>query len=199
MNTVRLALIVVFALCGAGAALGTVLSERRNPSFVAWTGSLAALWASGTVLCGGEFHSTLWTIRSLGMLSVSLDRLSAFFLFVAAVVVLASSIFSASYMKRYAGRYRLSTFTVWYLLLFASITWILLADDVLGFLPAWEAMSISSYLLVNFEHQHDGTSRAAYLMLAMGEAGFMAVEVILIDSNVSRGNNEGVMGCWSSP
>jgi len=193
MTNVGLALILVFGLCGAGALLGLIIPERRNPAWLAWAGSLAALSAlsaSGIVLCGGKFHGNLWTIRSLGTLSVSLDRLSAFFLLVAAIVVLASSIFSASYMKRYADHYRLSTFSAWYFLLFASITWILIADEVLGFLLAWEAMSILSYLLVNFEHQRDGTSQAGLLMLAMGEAGFVAVEVVLLFLAVRAGSLE---------
>jgi len=39
-------------------------------------------------------------------------------------------------------------------------------------------MSILSYLLVNFEHGRPETSRASYLMLAIGEAGFMAVVLV---------------------
>ena len=184
MGAVGLALTLVFALCAAGAVVGIIIPDRRNPAWLAWTGSLAALsalWASGIVLLtGGEFHAGLWTIRSIGTLTVSLNRLSAFFLFVAAVVVLASSIFSASYLKRYAGHYSLRSFSVWYFLLFASIAWILIASDVLGFLFAWEVMSLSSYLLVNFEYQREKTSQAGYLMLAMGEAGFLVVEVVLL-------------------
>ena len=93
-------------------------------------------------------------------------------------------------MKRYTGHYTLSTFTAWYLLLFASITWILIANEVLGFLLAWEAMSVLSYLLVNFEHQREDTSRAGYLMLAMGEAGFVVVEVVFLFLAVRAGSLE---------
>jgi hydrogenase-4 component B len=177
-------LVLVFALCGAGALAGIVVSERRIPTFLAWVGSLAAsvaLWVSADVLRSGRvFKGALWTIQPLGTLSVSLDRLSALFLFVAAVVVLASSVFSASYLKRYVRRYSLKALNAWYLLLFASIVLILIADDVLLFLLAWEAMSITSYLLVTFENEHDENSRAGYLMLAMGEAGFVAVAVALL-------------------
>lgn len=191
MSTVGLPLILLFALCGAGSALGWFVSERRNPRLLAWFGSLAALaalWASSVILLtGGTFQHRLWTIRSLGTLTIALDRLSAWFLLLGAVVVLASSIFSASYLKRYLGHYNLRAFSAGYLLLFASIAWILIADDVLGFLLAWEAMSILSYLLVNFEHQREGTSEAGYLMLAMGEAGFVAVEVILLFLAVRAG------------
>ncbi|MGA9883471.1 MAG: proton-conducting transporter membrane subunit [Candidatus Acidiferrales bacterium] len=191
MNPVGLALVFVFAFCGVGALLAFVVPERCTPALLAWAGSLAALGgmcSAGIVLHGGAFHAALWTIASLGTIGVSLDRLSALFLFVAAVVVLASSVFSASYMKRYAGHYKLSTFTAWYLLLFASITWILIANEVLGFLLAWEAMSILSYLLVNFEHQREDTNRAGYLMLAMGEAGFVVVEVVLLFLAASAGS-----------
>jgi hydrogenase-4 component B len=193
MNLVGLPLILVFALCGAGALLGMMIPERRNPTLTAVAGSLAAaaaLWAGGGVLCGGGFHGELWTIRSVGTLVVSLDRLSALFLVVAAVVILASSIFSASYLKRYAGHYSLRAFNAGYLLLIASIVWILIAGDALGFLLAWEAMSILSYLLVNFEHQREGTSHAAYLMLATGEAGFIAVEMVLLFLAVRAGSLE---------
>lgn len=66
--------------------------------------------------------------------------------------------------------------------------WILVAADVLGFLIAWELMSLASYMLVNFEHQHKATAQAGYLMLAMGEAGFLAVEVMLLFLAVRAGS-----------
>jgi hydrogenase-4 component B len=193
MNPVALALIVAFLFCGAGAALASMTPERRIPELLAWAGSLAALaalYAAAAVLRGGQFHGELWTIRTIGSLTVSLDQLSSIFLLAAALVVLASSIFSASYLQRYVGHYRLSVFAVWYLLLFASIVWILIANDVLGFLIAWEVMSTVSYLLVNFEQQREGTSQAGYLMLAMGEAGFMAAEVVLLFLAVRAGSLE---------
>jgi hydrogenase-4 component B len=184
MTVVGLAIALVFVFCSVGAAIGLVLPEKRIPLLLGWIGSLAALavlCASAIVLgSGAQFYARLWTIPSVASLSVSLDRLAAFFLFIAAIVILASSVFSAGYMKRYLGRYSLTAFNVWYLLLCASIVWILIAADILGFLIAWELMSLSSYMLVNFEHQHKGTPQAGYLMLAMGEAGFLAVEVMLL-------------------
>jgi hydrogenase-4 component B len=184
MSAVGSLLTLLFALCVAFAALGSIVPERWIPRLLAWVGSLAALLAlgaSGGVLWAGTpFHGKLWTIPSIGTLTVSLDRVSALFLFVAGVVILASSMFSASYLTRYLGHYALRTFNAWYLLLVASIVWVLAASDVLGFLLAWETMAISSYLLVNVEHQRQGTARAAYAMLASGEAGFVAVALVLL-------------------
>jgi formate hydrogenlyase subunit 3/multisubunit Na+/H+ antiporter MnhD subunit len=120
MGTNGMLLELIFALCGAGALLGIIIPDRRTPVLLAWAGSLASLltlWVSGSVLWSGQtVQSGLWTIRGLGRLTISLDRLSALFLFAAALVVLASSVFSAGYLKRYAGRYSLKTFNAWYLL-----------------------------------------------------------------------------------
>jgi len=177
-------LVLFFALCGAGALLGTIVPERRNPTLLAWVGSLAALvalWVSADVLRSGRvFQCELWTIQPLGTLRVSLDRLSALFLLVSGLVLLPSSVFSASYLQRYLGHYSLKALNAWYLLLFAAIMLILIADDALLFLLAWEVMSITSYLLVNFENKREENSNAGFLMLAMGEVGFVAVVVALL-------------------
>jgi hydrogenase-4 component B len=192
MNADGILLASVFALCGIGAVLALFVSNARNPMLLGGAGSLVSLLALGVsvdVLASGRsLHGQLWTIQPLGPLTVSLDRLSALFLAVAAGVVLASSIFSAGYLKRYGGRYSLKALSAWYLLLFASIVLILIADDLLLFLLGWEAMSILSYLLVNFEHERAETSRASYLMLAMGEAGFIAVALVLLFLAVHEGS-----------
>jgi hydrogenase-4 component B len=194
MDADGLLLASVFATCAAGALAGLVVPDRRNPALLAWAGALAALvamWASARVLWSGTaFNGRLWTIPPLGTLAVSLDRLSALFLFAAAVVVLASSVFSASYLQRYVGRYGLKSFAAWYLLLFASIVLILIADDALLFLLAWEAMSVLSYLLVTFEHRRAESSRAGFLMLAMGEAGFIAVALVFLFLGARAGSLE---------
>jgi hydrogenase-4 component B len=183
---------LIFAFCATGAFLGILIPQRRTPELLAWFGSASSvlcLWASGAVLWTGNiFQSSLWTIRGLGTLSVRLDRLSALFLLVSAVIVLASSIFSASYLKRYFSHYSLKALNVWYLLLFASIVLILIAGDALTFLLGWEAMSILSYLLVNFEYRRSESSRASYLMLAMSEGGFIAVALVFLFFSVKTGS-----------
>jgi hydrogenase-4 component B len=194
MSANGLMLLSVFVIFVAGGVLGTIIPDRRNPALLAWAGSLASLLTlcvSANVLWSGHpFQGELWTIRKLGTLMVSLDRLSALFLFLAAVVVLASSIFSLSYLKRYSGLYSLKALNAWFLLLFASIVLILIANDLLTFLLAWEIMSVSSYLLVNFECERDETSSASYLMLAMGEVGFVAVALVLLFLGTKAGSLE---------
>jgi hydrogenase-4 component B len=63
---------------------------------------------------------------------------------------------------------------------FASIVLILIAGDAISFLISWETMSIASYLLVNFECEREESSRAGFVMLAMSEAGTIAVAIAFL-------------------
>ncbi len=192
MSPIGLLLATALSVCVAGALAGIVVPSPRVPALSAWAGSLASvllLLAGGWILLEGQsFRADLWAIYGWGTLTLSLDRLSAFFLFVAGLVMLAVSIFSAGYLKRYVGRYSLKALNAWYLLLLASVALILVANDVLLFLAAWEAMTILSYLLVNFEHRREESSRAGYLLLAMSEAGFMAGVLALLFLSVHAGS-----------
>ncbi|MGA7578294.1 MAG: proton-conducting transporter membrane subunit [Desulfobaccales bacterium] len=167
-------------LCATGAILAATLPARRNPVVLAWIGSLASLallLLSGNILLSGHtFQIKLWQVFSLGQMLFRIDRLSALFMFSAATVFLPVSIFTAPYMnlKKYRGRYSRKSFGIYYHLLFASLVLLLAAGDVISFLLTWEAMSIFTYLLVNYEHQKEETTRSGYLMLSLGEAGTLA-------------------------
>lgn len=169
-----------------GAAMIVMLASPRNAAapIIASFGSLASviLASAGVlVLIGHEMLSLrLWSLPGLGPLSISVDRLSGFFLIVTAMVFLPVSLFSAGYAKRYANRYSLKAMGINYLALLASISLVESADSVVLFLLAWEAVAIFSYLLVNFEHEREKTRSAAYLFLAMAEAGTAAVVIAFV-------------------
>jgi hydrogenase-4 component B len=168
-------------LCAAGAVLAALLPRQANRVVLAWIGSLSSLailaMSGGVLLSGQVWQVDLWHIGSLGRMTLKMDRLSALFVFITGLVFLPVSIFSAPYMnlKKYAKRYSLKSFGIYYHLLLASIVLLLVAGDALSFLLTWEAMSIFSYLLVNYEHEKDETTYSGYLMLSLGEAGTIAV------------------------
>ena len=170
--------LVFFLMCVLGVLLAAFLPDRKNPPALAWVASLAAivlLWASGRALFDDQtIIFPLWQATAHLKLCLAMDRLSAFFLFVTGLVFLPVSIFSSAYLNRYAGSYSLKSFALFYHFLFASVVLTLMAGDVFLFLMAWEAMSILSYLLVSYEHEHEENTRSGFLMLAMGEAGTLA-------------------------
>ncbi len=186
-------LIAVLLLCGAGVVLPVVISQPRIPATLGFLGAAASvllLCFSGVSLFGGvSFHSTLWTIPSLATLELSLDRLSALFLFISGIVLLPASIFAWSHLSRYLNRYSLRSFCVSYFALFATLVLIPLSADALSFLMLWELMSILLYLLVGYEHDVDENAQSAYLMLAIGEAGtlLIAISFIILAASNSLG------------
>lgn len=172
-------LLIFFIACGLGVCTGGLLGKEKNAVYLSIIGSAASLvllMASGIVLLSGrEFSVTLWALPMFGKMMLGMDRLSALFLFITGMVFLPVSIFSAGYLERYVGRYSLKSFAVFYFLLFAAITLTLMAMDVFSFLIGWEAMSLMCYLLVNYEHEREGTPRSGMVMLLMGEAGTLTV------------------------
>jgi len=184
MNLEFILLATFLVLCCAGVLVAILAPDRRNPFALAWIGSLASvsiLWLSVDVLVSGHtLEIPLWTLPRLGMLTIAVGRLSALFLGTAGIVFLAASVFSVAYLRRYLGHYSLKWFGVLYHTLFASVVLILVAGDVLSFLLAWEVMAIASYLLVNYEHEHEENTQAGWLMLAMGEAGTLAAGIALL-------------------
>ena len=175
---------VFFLLCAIGAVGGVVVSERFKPFVVAAFGFVSAIVviAVSALLMVGDhsFHVELWSLMSLGVMQLGADRLSAFFLFVTGSVFLPVSIYSSTYLAKYRTHHSLAYFGVLYNALFASIVLVLIADDVISFLAAWEAMSIASYLLVTFEHRRAESSEAGFLMLAMSQAGTAVVVIAFL-------------------
>jgi hydrogenase-4 component B len=175
---------VFFALCGLGIVLSLAVPERCSPLIVAIVGAIASailcLAAADALLTRQVLAAQLGTSTLGTAVRVGLDPLSAVFLLAAAVVFLATSVFSAGYLKRYLGEYSLRAFAALYFGVLAAIAAVLVARDVVSFLIAWELMSIGSYLLVNFEHRQEQNIRAGYLMLAMGEAGALAAAIALL-------------------
>lgn len=186
--------IAFFLLCAGGAAVSFVVPKRSRPLALAALGTVSAalvLTAGVRLLVGNTtFHAELWPLLSLGVLTLAADRLTGLFLVVSGLVFLPVSIFSGVYLGKYLAHRNLRSFSVLYHGLCASIVLVLLADDVLSFLIAWELMSIASYLLVNYEYERPGSAQAGFVMLAMSEAGTIAVLIAFVLVAVAAGSSD---------
>ena len=106
-----------------------------------------------------------------------LDVLSGFFFSVVGLLVLAVSFYAPGYLQDYThAKIRelaaLGFFTGLFIL---GMLLVLLADDAFVFMIAWELMSVSSYFLVAYQHQHAANRRAAFLYLLMAHVGGLAI------------------------
>ena len=172
---------IFFALCGAGILLSLVAPASQRARLFALLGCFAAvalLCAGAKALFAGDtFDKALWSLPSLGIVTLRLDRLSAVFTLITGLVLFPASIFAASESNHRDGR----SFNVLMFGLYASIVLILIAGDALLFLLAWELMSILCYLLiVQGRDRGKDQAPAGYLLLALGEAGTIAAALAFL-------------------
>jgi hydrogenase-4 component B len=184
-SALGISIIVVLVSCVAGMLLSAAVGKKYAPMVVAVFGvisSVAFVFASAMALIAGKSYAvTLWNIDGFGQLSLRLDALSAVFLLAAGIVYFPVSLFIRDFIaRRLSAEFPAHRFGVLYFALMASVVLILTAGDALLFLLSWECMSILCYLLINFEQGPQSDKRAGYIMLAMSEAGFLAVVVAFL-------------------
>ena len=107
---------------------------------------------------------------------LNFDLLSSFFLAVIGIVTVAVSIFGPGYVRDYErGHYSQALLGIATGLFVAGMQLVVLADDTFAFMIAWELMSVSSYLLVAYEHHESANRRAAFIYLLMAQIGAVLI------------------------
>jgi len=179
MISVESLLITGLSLYLAGILITMFFPGKNSLRLFALFGGIGSLslFVCGTVvlLTDDSFHASWWFIPSIGALSVSIDRLAAFFLSVTALVAMPASIFASNRLQR--DKYTCPHLSAsLYLMLLISLVVIVIASNVFLFLVAWELMSVFIYLMITM----DGKERPGYLMLSIGESGTLAILVALL-------------------
>lgn len=152
------------------------LADNAVHLLLGLSGLLAVLAGGAALLNGGTSTGQLplglpwlhWHTR--------LDALSGFFLAVIGIAVLAASLYAPGYVRDFRhGKYSSAVLGLATALFVVGMELVLLADDAFSFVIAWELMSVSSYFLVAFQHEHAANRRAAFLYLLMAEVGAIAI------------------------
>ncbi len=146
-------------------------------------GSIFGCFLSLSVLSTGTvFHVDLQPTLPFGPLSVNVDALAAFFLGVISLLGAVVSMYSIGYSGEYAGRKSLSLLVVLYNLFLLSMSLVVIAGNAVLFLIVWELMSLTTFFLINFEHEQRASRRAAILYIVMTHIGtaFLIVMFLLL-------------------
>ena len=149
-----------------------------------------------SVISFGNIHYTIGQIPVIGLLELSVDALSAFFILIINLVALLSSIFGAVYMQKYTEKPALNLHFIAFNLLHISMLLVCMVQNLLPFMLVWEVMSLSSFLLVIFESEKDDVRKAGvsyfvqmhiciclimlgsfWLQSATGEMSFSALKI----------------------
>jgi hydrogenase-4 component B len=150
---------------------------------LAAAGSIAAMVCAVMAFLTGPqvFTASFFT----NYLSIRIDGLAAYFLGIIGLVGLMTSVYAVAYGREYFGR-RFKTMAVLYLMFLLSMVLVVTLSDIVGFIIAWEVMSVVSFLLVGHEYERPSSSRAAYIYLVMTHVGtaFIIIAFLLL-ANIS--------------
>jgi len=190
MNTLPVgptfALSVAAYLTGAFASLATWRQPalaRRVCCGTALAG--AALGGTAAVLSIAQGTPIRWSVPSgvpLFAYSFSYDALAAFFSLALAILTIAVSIYSFSYLKEFEGRRNIGFFGFLFHILLLALTITFVAANAFLFMITWEVMALAAYGLVTFYHENQETRQAGllYIIMAHIDAGCLLLGFALL-------------------
>ncbi len=191
-----LALAALAVLLAQASALASLLTQRR-PTLMRHLvmpllgASGAAALAGGLGALLGNQTATLSLPMGLPWLhwELRLDVLSGFFMALIGTVVIGVALYGPGYVREFEhGRDSLPALGGFTGIFVAGMMLVVLANDAYLFMVAWEVMSLSSYFLVAFQHEHAANRRAALLYLLMAHIGGLS---ILLGYGVLAGFGDG--------
>lgn len=173
----------VLALFAAGLVFSLLLINTRAYLARALAAYVPAFIASALLVAiavitmkGGEAVSfTLPSTFSFIPFSFRIDLLGSVFLFIIGVIGAVASLYGASYSRHYDNTYNTAYLGLVYNAFVASLALVVTANDALFFLIAWELMSLSSYLLIIFEHKKKENIEAGFFYFIMMHIGAAAI------------------------
>ncbi len=187
-----LALISILATCAAGALLAPSLCKAAG-SKAAWLLALVPALSllvlashTQTVLSGRAVVETWPWAKSLGLeLALRLDGLGLLFAGLISFIGVLVVLYSGAYLK---GHPQLGRFFASLMVFMGAMLGIALSDNILAIFVFWELTSISSYMLIGFDHKRDKARRAATQALLTTAMGGLALLVGLILLGLATGS-----------
>jgi hydrogenase-4 component B len=160
-------------------AIGSLILQKDDASANWWSGLVAVAGAIWGLILAISIISTGQSIAfSIGVpifplltLSLHIDLLAAFFIFIISLITLFCSIYGIGYVKHFYQKYNIGTLGFFYHLFILGMLLVVTASNGLFFLIAWEIMSVASYFLVTYDRDHQANVKAGLLYLVMTHVG----------------------------
>ena len=145
--------------------------------------SLAGCVLSLSVLLSGiSLHVEIPETLLFGPTAIHADRLSAVFLGVIALLAAPVSVYSFGYATDFLPRRNMGLMVFLYNAFLLSMAGVVVAGHAVLFLFVWECMSVTTFFLINYEHEDPAARRAAFLYVTMAHIGtaFLVIMFVLL-------------------
>ncbi len=135
--------------------------------------SAVTILAAASVLVSGQsLTGVLFAHAASGLVvDYAATPLSAWFLLVLGTLSAPIAIYSVGYLAHAVPPSRTAAVGVTFNVVLAAVNIVFVVDNVVGFLFAWEIMTLATAALVATEHESRASRRAAYLYLVMSHLG----------------------------
>lgn len=164
------------------AAIASLLCYKQESLAIKLSGSIGALAglagiaASMPILLSGEvIVKQIYSPFNFSDFIIRLDGLSAFMVLVISLLVVATAIYSLSYMKEYLGK---GAWTMGFFMntFIASMVALVVCDNAFYFIVFFEMMSLASYFLVISE-QNEKAVKAGLQYFLIAHAGSVLIMI----------------------
>ncbi|MEK7594922.1 MAG: hydrogenase 4 subunit B [Patescibacteria group bacterium] len=177
-------LITIFAV----GLIGALIVQAHDVLANIWShgsatvGSLWGMLFASSVLTTGQEVVIKANISSFSLfhLSLRVDKLAAFFVFVICLVVLFCSVYGVGYVSSYYKRYSIGALGFFYNAFILGMLLVVTAANGIWFLVAWEIMSLASYFLVVYDRHDRQNVRAGYVYLVMTHIGAACIMLAML-------------------
>jgi hydrogenase-4 component B len=201
IDTYLFSLLIVFYLIGAASAI--IFNKKDGLSsylsfLSAAISSIFGIIFSLFVIFGDTFSLSLSPSSFLNF-GFFVDRLSAFFILVISIAVLAVSIYSIGYVREYFGKKNIGYLGFLYNIFILSMILVVSANNAVMFLIVWELMSLVSFFLVIYEHEKPETRKAGFIYIVMTHigTGFILLSFLILAGSSGSFSFETFVGAGS--
>jgi hydrogenase-4 component B len=175
--------------------------KAYTAAFAVLLNSLITSWIAFPALNGQIVEKTVYAGSFLGNIDISVDGLSAWFILIINFTSLTGVFYGIGYLKAYNNPSpKLSLHWILFILFHLSMVWVCMLQNTFAFLMAWEVMSLTSMLLVIFDHHNAQTLKAGinYLVQMHISVVFLTAGFLWVYSSKGSFNFEAIRAFFLS-
>ena len=163
--------------------------------------SLVTSWLALPALAGQTVELTVFAGSFMGDVAVRIDALSAWFILIINLTSVTGVFYGIGYLKAYENtKTKLTLHWSLFILFHLSMVWVCQLQNGFAFLLAWEVMSLTSMLLVIFDHHKPTTLKAGinYLVQMHISVVFLTIGFLWVYSSTGSFGFEALRSFFSA-